>query len=234
VARVNARVDMHIVVCSGIYAFSETPSYLKYRGPDMLAERFVQEIRDGIDDTQIKAAFLKCAVEEHGLIGDLPVIIEGIAMAAVQTGAPVMVHTNAPAKTGLIALDALTGHGVDPAKIVIAHAGDSNDMDYLRRIADTGAWLGLDRFNIPHFNPDEQRIDTLLALLEAGYIGQLHLAHDASTFNDFMYQHPAFANEHPTMLHIHETILPALRDRGVTDEQIHQMLVVNPQRFFGG
>jgi phosphotriesterase-related protein len=234
VARVNAEVDLNIVVCSGIYAFSETPSYLKYREPRLLADLFVREIREGIDDTGIRAAFLKCAVEEHGLIGDLPGIIEATAMAANDTGVPVMVHTNASAKTGLLALETLTGHGMDPARIVIAHAGDSNDMDYLQRIADTGAWLGLDRFNIPHFNPDEQRIETLLKLIEAGYIEQVHLAHDASTFNDFMFQNPPFADEHPTMLHIHERVLPALRERGVTDEQIDQMLVKNAARFFGG
>jgi phosphotriesterase-related protein len=52
---------------------------------------------------------------------------------------------------------------------VIAHAGDSNDLDYLRAIADTGAWLGCDRFGIEHFNPDEKRIETLIALIGEGY-----------------------------------------------------------------
>jgi phosphotriesterase-related protein len=234
VARVNAEVDLHILVCSGIYAFAETPSYLKYRAPELLSELFVREIREGIDDTGIKAAFLKCAVEEHGIIADLPVILEGVALAAVETGVPVMVHTNAVAKTGLLALDFLTGHGVDPTKIVIAHAGDSNDMDYLARIADTGAWLGLDRWNIPHFNPDEQRIETLLKLIEAGYLEKIHMAHDASTFNDFMFRNPPFADEHPTMLHIHQEVLPVLRERGVTDDQITQMLVTNPARCLAG
>ena len=28
-----------------------------------------------------------------------------------------------------------------------------NDLEYLRAIADTGAWLGCDRFGIEHFNP---------------------------------------------------------------------------------
>jgi phosphotriesterase-related protein len=34
---------------------------------------------------------------------------------------------------------------VNPTRIVIAHTGDSNDLDYLRAIADQGAWLGCDR-----------------------------------------------------------------------------------------
>jgi phosphotriesterase-related protein len=41
----------------------------------------------------------------------------------METGVPVMVHTNAAEQTGLLALETLTGHGVDPSRIVIAHAG---------------------------------------------------------------------------------------------------------------
>ena len=32
--------------------------------------------------------------------------------------------------------------------------------------------------------------------------------------------------------HIPQDVLPALRQRGVSDEQIHQMLVANPQAIF--
>jgi predicted metal-dependent phosphotriesterase family hydrolase len=100
-------------------------------GTKSLSDLFVREILDGIDDTGVKAAFLKCAVERQGLVGDVPRILALIAAAAVETGAPVMVHTNAPARTGLPALETLTKAGVDPRRIVIAHAGDRNDLDYL-------------------------------------------------------------------------------------------------------
>src|SRR5215472_5863033 len=32
--------------------------------------------------------------------------------------------------------------------------------------------------------------------------------------------------------HIHDDVIPALRQRGVTDEQIHTMLVENPRKCF--
>jgi phosphotriesterase-related protein len=232
IQRVNAEVDLNIVVATGVYAFLELPNFLHYRSPEAIAELFVREIREGIDDTGVKAAFLKCCVEEHGLVGDIPRILSAIAIAAVETGVPVMVHTNASAKTGLLALEALTKDGVDPAGMVIAHAGDSNDLDYLRRLGDSGAWLGCDRFNIPHFNPDADRIDTLTKLVAEGYTGQIHLSHDAACFYDFMTGDPNFADERPNYLHIWTTILPALLEAGVTQEQIEQMTVENPQRFF--
>ena len=230
--RINAEVDLNIVVATGVYAFLELPMFLAYRSDDWLAELFVREIREGIDDTGVKAAFLKCAVEKDGLIGDVPRVLAAIAAAAVETGAPVMVHTNAPAKTGLIALETLTNAGVDPSRIVIAHAGDSNDLDYLRAIAATGAWLGCDRFNIEHFNPDANRIETLVALVAEGYTGRVHLGHDAACFMDFMVGNPWFADEHADYLHISTKIIPELLARGVTQAQIDEMLVENPRRFF--
>jgi phosphotriesterase-related protein len=233
IARINAEVDLNIVVATGLYAYLELPSFLSYRSADAIAELFVQEIREGIDDTGVKAAFLKCAVERHGIVGDVPRILAAVAAASIETGAPVMVHTNAAAETGPLALDALIAEGVEPARIVIAHAGDSNDLDYLRRIADTGAVLGCDRFNIEHFNPDERRIETLVALVAEGYADRIHLSHDAACFYDFMVGDPAFADERPDYLHISKKILPALLEAGVTQEQVDTMMIENPRRFFG-
>jgi phosphotriesterase-related protein len=234
IQRINAEVDLNIIVATGVYQFLELPSFLANRADEVVVDLFVREIREGIDDTGVKAAFLKCAVEQHGLIGDVPRILSLIAAASIETGAPVMVHTNAPAQTGLLALDALTGAGVDPARIVIAHAGDSNDLGYLRAIADTGASLGCDRFGIEHFNPEAKRIETLAALVAAGYAHSVHLGHDAACFYDFMYANPYFADEKPDYLHISHNVIPALLAAGVAQEQIDQMLIDNPRRFFTG
>ena len=98
--RINAEVDLNLIVATGVYAFLELPNFLAYRSVDAIAELFVREIRDGIDDTGVKAAFLKCAVERHGIVGDIPRILAAVSAAAVETGVPVMVHTNAQAQDG--------------------------------------------------------------------------------------------------------------------------------------
>ena len=232
IQRVNAEVDLNIVVATGVYAFLQLPNFLAYRSVDAIAEIFVREIREGIDDTGVKAGFLKCAVESHGLVGDVPRILAAVAAAGIETGAPIMVHTNAAEKTGLLALAALTKAGVDPTRIVIAHVGDSNDLDYVRAIADSGAAIGCDRFGIEHFNPNARRTETLAAIVAAGYGDRVHLGHDAGCFFDFMTGDPMFANEKPDYLLIWNTILPALREAGVTQDQIEEMTTVNPRRFF--
>jgi phosphotriesterase-related protein len=234
IQRVNEQGDLNIVVCTGVYSFMELPQFLRYRSVEALAAIFVRELTEGIGDTGVKAAFIKCAVEEHGLVGDVPRILAAVAFAAAETGAPVMVHTNAAAQSGLIALESLTAGGIPPERLVIAHVGDSNDLDYIRRLAASGAYLGWDRFNIEHFNPDLNRIETVLALLAEGRVDQLHFSHDGATFHDFMVGDPAFAGEDADYLHVSNVILPQLRERGVTDADIDRIMVDNPRRWLAG
>ena len=59
------------------------------------------------------------------------------------------------------------------------------------------------------------------------------LAHDASCFIDWFdedIKSAAMPNWH--YLHISNDVLPALRERGVTQEQLDQMLVDNPRAIF--
>jgi phosphotriesterase-related protein len=232
IQRVNAEVDLNIIVATGVYTFFELPIFLRTRSDEALAEIFIRELREGINDTGVRAAFLKCAVDLHGLAGDVPRILAACAAASNETGAPIMVHTSARLKTGLPALAALLDLGVDPTRIVIAHAGDSDDLDYLRAIADTGASLGYDRFNMEFYGSDETRLSTLETLLSEGYGDRVHLAHDASSFFDSAVGNPIFADEVLDYLHISRKIVPRLLADGVSQQQIDQLLVDNPRRFF--
>jgi phosphotriesterase-related protein len=236
IRRVNEQVDLNIVVATGIFAFMELPQFFRYRTADELAAFFVADIERGLDGTSVKAALIKCAVEEYGVVGDVPLVLDAVGIAHRETGVPVMVHTNSETRSGLLALDELEARGVDPSRVVVAHAGDSNDLDYLRAMAARGAFLGLDRFGGEHRNSDEQRIETLRALLADGLAEQLHISHDGACFLDFLAGDTRFAatgvDLHLDYELIPRTILPALRNAGVTQEQIDAMLVRSPVRFF--
>lgn len=244
VARVNAEVDINIVVATGLYMFAELPLIMKfqgpgtsYGGPEPLTELFLRDVREGIAGTGIKAAFLKCVVEEHGLTPDQTRLQLAVAATHVEAGVPITVHTNCEARTGLLALDLYEREGVDLTKVVVSHAGDSNDLDYLRALADRGATLGCDRFGNNTQNSNENRVATVAALCREGYADRIVLSHDASCFIDF------FAFETPrrelarvspdwNLEYLSRIGVPALLAAGVTEDQVRTMMVDNPRRYF--
>ncbi|HET9530651.1 MAG TPA: phosphotriesterase-related protein, partial [Blastocatellia bacterium] len=74
---------------------------------------------------------------------------------------------------------------------------------------------------------------TVARLCERGHAGKMVLSHDAACFNDWLPEAAlpvVVPNWH--YLHIHNDVIPALKQRGVTDEQIDTMLVDNPRRIF--
>ena len=191
IQRIAEQVDVHIVVATGLYAYEELPHQYAYRGPGLLVDLpeplvtdFVRDLVDGIADTGVRAAFLKCCVEASGLTPGVERIARAVAHAHVETGAPITVHTSGPAQSGRLAVDLFSKEGVDLTKVVIGHAGDSNDLDYLQSLADRGATLGMDRFGLDLFNPTPERIATVAALAARGYADRMVLSHDASCFID--------------------------------------------------
>ncbi|XVQ08629.1 phosphotriesterase family protein [Spirillospora sp. CA-255316] len=234
--------ELNIIVATGLYTYHDLPFQLLYRGPgtllggpEPLVADFVRDLTEGIGDTGVRAAFLKCAVDTSGLVPGVERVLRAVAAAHRETGAPITVHTASSAETGRPVVDLLGKEGVDLGKVVIGHAGDSNDLDYLKALADTGAILGMDRFGLDAYNSTAERAGTVAALCAQGYADRMVLSHDASCYIDWFGPDPqALRGMAPNWnyRHISDDVLPALRALGVTGAQLDQMLVENPRRYF--
>jgi phosphotriesterase-related protein len=239
VARVNAQVDINIVPATGLYTLTDVPFAFKFNGPgtllggeERLVTLFVKELTEGIAGTSIKAGFLKCAIEDE-LTPGVERVMKAVAEAHKRTGAPIVVHTDAMYRTGLVAQELFRSEGVDPGAVVIGHAGDTADLDYLHELIDNGSYVGMDRFGLDILLPADQRVATVAKLAEEGFADRMVLSQDASCHVDWFppgVREQALPNWHYEYIHSH--ILPALRDAGVTDRQIKTMLVDNPRRYF--
>jgi phosphotriesterase-related protein len=196
---------------------------------------FIADITEGISGTGVKAAFLKCAIEEQGLTPGVERVLRAVGSAHTATGAPITVHTHPGSESGLAATRVLAAEGADLTRVVMGHSGDTADLDYLARLADAGCLLGMDRFGLDVILPFEQRVDTVAELARRGYADRMVLSHDASCYIDWFRQDqiPGFA---PSWHfgHLFDDVLPALRERGVSESQIQTMLVANPARYFSG
>jgi phosphotriesterase-related protein len=236
IKRVAGQTPMNIIVATGIYTFGEVPFYFRYRsrrltasGEDPMTEMFVADLTSGIAGTGVKAAFLKCAVDEPGLTRGVERVLRSVARAHVLTGAPVTVHTHPATRNGLEVVRVLREEGADLSRVVIGHSGDSKDVGYLAEIADAGCLLGMDRFGIGMSPSLQRRADIIAELCHRGYATSMVLSHDAACYIDWYPHDPSKAGNY---LYIHDHVLPALAERGVSTEQIEIMLVRNPMRYF--
>jgi phosphotriesterase-related protein len=243
IQRIAAQTQINIIVATGLYVYEELPQQYAYRGPGQLIDipepmvtDFTRDIAEGIGDTGVKAAFLKCCLETAEPTPGVERIARAIAQTHVATGAPITVHTSGPHQSGRTAVRIFAEEGVNLSKVVIGHAGDSNDLDYLAELADQGVLLGMDRFGLDLFNPGAERIKTIAALAARGYAPSMVLSHDASCFIDYFgaAHDIARATAAPDwhFEHISDAVLPALLQAGVTQEQLDVMLVENPVRYF--
>ncbi|MGY2093304.1 phosphotriesterase family protein [Nocardia gipuzkoensis] len=239
VARINAEVDINIVAATGLYTYNDVPFFFRLRGPgtmlggdEPMVEMFVRDITEGIAGTSIKAAFLKCAIEEQ-LTEGVERVLMAVARAHHRTGAPITVHTSPSHRTGLVAQDVLQREGVSLDRVVIGHSGDTADIDYLHEVIHRGSYVGMDRFGLDILLPGDQRIATVAKLAAEGLAERMVLAQDASCHIDWIptdVREQVAPNWHYN--HIHDVVLPALREAGVSEQELTTMLVENPRRYF--
>jgi phosphotriesterase-related protein len=236
--RVSQKTGVQVVACTGIYTYGYLPHYFENRDADTMADLFVSDIESGIQGSDAKAAFLKCAADEPGVTENVEKVHRAVARASLQTGAPIMAHSRPASGTGPRQVEIFEEEGVDPARIQIAHTGDTDDLDYIERLLDTGVFIGMDRYGLEMFLPIDRRNATVAELLRRGYADRMLLSQDFCATIDWF---PEQAVEGLlaqglvrdwSMTLVFDQVLPALREEGaLSDEHVGTIFVDNPRRW---
>ncbi len=233
VREIARAAGVQVIVATGLYTYDAVPHYFASRGPDAMADLFVQDIEQGIQNTDIRAGILKCATDEQGVTEGVEKVLRAVARAHRRTGTPISTHTHAKSEQGLRQQDIFEQEGVDLGRVVIGHSGDSEDIAYLEKLIGRGSYIGMDRFGIEMLLPTEKRVATIAKLCERGHADRMVLSHDASCHIDWF--DPALIKAGLpkwNFLHISDDVIPALRAAGVSEEQVRTMTVENPRRYF--
>jgi phosphotriesterase-related protein len=241
--RLAGDTGLQIVACTGIYTYDHLPQFLLNRDADFIAGLFVHDVEQGIQGTEVRAAFIKCAADEPGVNERIEKVHRAAARASLQTGAPIMAHSRPASGTGPRQVAIFLEEGVAPEKIQIAHTGDTDDLDYIERLLATGVYIGMDRYGIDLFLPTDRRNATVSELLRRGYAEQMFLSQDFDIpiANGLDWYPPevleqlqaAGAATNWSMTFLFEQIIPTLRADGMTDKQMETMLVDNPSQWLG-
>jgi len=110
------------------------------------------------------------------------------------------------------------------SKVIIGHLGDRRGISHLLPIAATGVYLEVDNIGFLDYQPEWVRADNVAALCSEGFSKQVLLSEDICMLSHLKYQGGKGYG------YLLETFVPMLRERSVSEEQIHQMLVENPAR----
>jgi phosphotriesterase-related protein len=239
--RLVGDTGLQVVVCTGIYTYDYLPPFLANRDADFIAGLFVHDIEQGIQDTGVKAAFIKCAADEPGVNERIEKIHRAAARASLQTGAPIMAHSRPASSTGPRQVEILLEEGAAPEKIQIAHTGDTDDIGYIEGLLQTGVSIGMDRYGLDLYLPMDRRNATVIELLSRGHADRLFLSQDfdipiAAGLDWFPPEvieqlEAAGAARGWSMTLLFEEVIPALTEAGMTAEQLDTMLVQNPRRW---
>jgi phosphotriesterase-related protein len=221
--------SIHIIAPTGVYRDAFIPASLREVGEDYLAELWTKELMEGMEDTSIRAGFIKLAMSDDG---PTPLEIRNLraaVKASQQTGAVIASHTIG----GTVAkkeMDVLEDAGLDLHRFIWIHAQTEPDVSVLQEAAKRGAYVEMDSVGAPHQSQPEL-LDTTVALIQAGYVDHLLLSHDAGWYNP---AHPEGTPDggYRGYTALMKDFLPALSVRAISDDQIRQITVNNPARAF--
>jgi phosphotriesterase-related protein len=237
--RVQELTGMRFVLATGIYGqhYTFLPHYFQTRGPEAMVDCFRHDLEVGIQGTDVKAQFLKCAADEPGFTEDVEKTHRAIAQASLATGAPVMVHSNPNHRTGLRSVEILTEEGVAPQKIQVAHTGDTAEQGYVHDLLETGVFVGMDRYGLDGvFGPGQDvRNATVKAIVDAGHGDRMMLGQDSCASIDW-YPAEAVAQLAPkwSFTLIFDEVIPELLALGVPQDALDAMTGANVRAWLAG
>ena len=233
-ARVAAETGVQLVVATGIYTYHYLPPHFQNRDIDYMADLFVRDVEVGIQGSDVKAAFVKCCTDHQGVTDDVEKVLRAAARTSQRTGRPIMTHSHPQSGQGLRQMEIFEDEGVDAAKVMIGHTGDTDDLDYIEELLGHGPFIGMDRYGLDIILPTEQRNATVVELAGRGHADRMFLSQDACSTLDW-YPPELVDQMAPNwnMTYLLDQVVPALKDAGVTDEQVSQMMEDNPRRWLG-
>ena len=226
--RISEASGVNIVMGAGWYREVVYPRYIYETSTNDLAALLIREILDGVDDSGIRPGFVGEIGTERGALSPANErVFRAAGRAHIRTGCPILTHTTHWGELAIEQLDVLAEEGVAAEHVIIWHLGDRRGISWWLPIAERGAWLSIDNLAfIDGYAPLEFRVDNVARLCAEGLAGQIMLANDICELGQLQtYGGVGYAN-------VIANFLPMLRDRGVSEVDIHQMTVLNPSRAF--
>lgn len=239
-ARISRATGLNIVMGSSHYIGASHPPELASRSVEDIAEDIVNDVVNGVGQKGIRA----------GIIGEIgcstPLketekkVLAASAVAQKHTGVAISIHPGSDDREILDVIEILSKAGADLRHTIISHVVKRGfSLETLKRLADAGCFLEIDSFGhdtmnaMPYIlaenrrilNPsDIEQIDAVIRLIGEGYLPQILISGDCC----FKQNLTAFGGH--GYAHLLVNIVPWMKAKGVTEEQVSVLMIENPKK----
>lgn len=237
--RISQATDINVILATGYYFATTHPPTLTATTEEEIANDLIRDIMVGIGDTVVRAGILKAAC---GGTFSLKIedterkVMRACALAQRRTGAAIGIH-NMREDFAAEVMEILSDSGADLSRTIMMHADRwGSDPSVFPKLLQAGCYLEFDGFGtderglVPrppyqayHIN-DTQRCDIIVRLIAQGYLEHILVSQDIFVKT----RHTSFGGV--GYAHILENVLPLMRHKGISDEQIHTIMVKNLKR----
>ncbi len=219
---VAQRVPVHVIVITGHHKHLHAAPWVGDKEAAEIAAVSIDEIRNGIDATPMRAGVIKAGTSLNAITGVEERVLRAAAIAHKETGAPVSTHTD----KGTMALEQLAilrEESVAPNRVIIGHLDFALDEDYLRRVLDTGVFVSFDHVSKEKYAPDARRAEMLKRLADAGHLDQLLISGDLARKSYWL----SYGGS-PGFRYLVESFPVTLMEAGFDAPDVRRILVDNP------
>jgi phosphotriesterase-related protein len=227
---ISTATGLHIIAGCGFYRAIAQEQPVLAQKAEALAALIIQDLEVGINGTDVVAGIIGEVGTSYPLHPFERESLIAAAWAQRATGVAINVHPEIWHRAHLDVLEILEAAGADLERVVMSHMDELPDSKWHGRVAERGTYLSFDTFG-SEFSfdgvqepRDVDRIQCLIELLEMGYVDQVLLSQDIC-YKIELHRYGGRGYDH-----LIQNILPQLRSRGVSEIELHKMLVENPAR----
>ncbi len=225
VKAVSIATNFPIAVATGLYREPWTPQWARDATEDELREWMMLELQDGIEDTGVRASFIKLSAGDDGITPVETKLLRAATHAARATNAAIGSHTirGRVVRNQLDILEAAGGYTA--SRFIWIHASADDDFTLNLEMARRGAWIEYDWIG---GQPDEFIVKRVHRMLDAGFGHRLLLSMDRGWFDPSK----SGGGTPQPYTYLVDTFLPKLKQSGVDDATIQTLTHDNPFRAF--
>ncbi len=221
------RSGLQLITNTGYYSAVDAkfiPAHGFEETAGQLAARWIAEARNGIEGTGIFPGFIKIAVDRKPFSDINRKVVKAACITHKATGLTIMSHTGT-AEPAFQQLEILRKQGVSPTAFIWTHAHNEPDFNQHFKAARQGVWIAFDNYKTER---TERYVEFALEMKKQGLLNKLLFSHDAGWYRPGESGGGNFRG----FTDIEENLIPALQENGLSQQDIHQLFVLNPATAF--